>query len=86
MSNALVDLADETGNGPPGVGSGSVLDWAKAASFRSGNNPVEEISEALRQQLDRKGHHAALPYVDLRAFVENLRGDDVTIPDWLSSS
>jgi hypothetical protein len=29
---------------------GTVLDWAKAAGFRSGNNPVEEISKALPRQ------------------------------------
>jgi len=60
---------------------GTVLDWAKAAGFRSGNNPVEEISKALPRQSDRKGHHAALPYADVPAFVQNLRGDDPTISD-----
>jgi integrase len=55
---------------------GTVLDWAKAAGYRAGNNPVEEISKALPRQSDRKGHHAALPYVEVPAFVERLRGDD----------
>src|SRR4051794_19596765 len=41
---------------------GTVLDWAKAAGFRAGSNPVEEITKALPRQSDRKGHHAALPY------------------------
>jgi integrase len=58
------------------------LDWAKAAGFRTGSNPVEEISEALPRQSDRKGHHAALPYIEVPSFVQKLRGDDVaTIPD-----
>ncbi|MBR1069151.1 phage integrase central domain-containing protein [Bradyrhizobium liaoningense] len=60
---------------------GTVLDWAKAAGFRSGNNPVEEISKALPRQSDRKGHHAALPYVEVPTFVQHLRGEDATIPD-----
>jgi integrase len=55
---------------------GTVLDWAKAAGFRAGSNPVEEISKALPRQSDRKEHHAALPYAEVPAFVQNLQGDD----------
>ena len=55
---------------------GTVLDWAKAAGHRTGNNPVDEISKALPRQSDRKGHHAALPYVDVPSFVQKLHGDD----------
>jgi hypothetical protein len=47
-----------------------VLDWAKAAGFRAGNNPVGEISKALPRRSDRKGHHAALPYLEVPAFVQ----------------
>jgi integrase len=53
---------------------GTVLDWAKAAGYRSGSNPVEEISKALPRQSERKGHHAAMPY----GFG---RDDAATIPD-----
>jgi hypothetical protein len=61
---------------------GTVLDWAKAAGFRSGSNPVEEISKALPRQSERKGHHAAMPYAEVPAFVQELRRDDpATIPD-----
>jgi integrase len=61
---------------------GTVLDWAKAAGFRSGNNPVEEISKALPRQSERKGHHAAMPHADVPAFMRKLRHDDAaTIPD-----
>src|SRR6476646_6275488 len=61
---------------------GTVLDWAKAAGFRAGSNPVDEISKALPRQSDRKGHHAALPYIEVPAFVQKLRGDNSeTIPD-----
>jgi integrase len=55
---------------------GTVLDWAKAAGYRAGSNPVEEISKALPRQSDRKGHHAALPYVEVPSFVQKLHGDD----------
>ena len=61
---------------------GTVLDWAKAAGFRAGNNPVEEISKALPRQSERKGHHAALPYVDVPAFIKKLHGvGEPTIAD-----
>ena len=61
---------------------GTVLDWAKAAGYRTGNNPVDEISKALPRQSDRKGHHAALPYVEVPSFVQKLRGDEAgSIPD-----
>jgi integrase len=61
---------------------GTVLDWAKAAGFRAGSNPVEEISKALPRQSDRKGHHAALPYVEVPSFVQKLHCDEAaTIPD-----
>lgn len=54
---------------------GTVLDWAKAAGFRSGNNPVEDISKALPRQSERKGHHAALPYIEVPAFARKLHDD-----------
>lgn len=61
---------------------GTVLDWAKAAGFRAGSNPVEDISKALPRQSERKGHHAAIPYIEVPAFVHGLAGADVaTIPD-----
>jgi integrase len=60
---------------------GTVLDWAKAAGYRGGSNPVEEISKALPRQSDRKGHFAALPYVEVPSFMQQLRGDEPgTIP------
>jgi integrase len=52
-----------------------VLDWAKAAGHRTGNNPVEEIGKALPRQSELKGHHAALPYVEVPAFIEKARGE-----------
>ena len=54
---------------------GTVLDWAKAAGHRTGNNPVEEIGKALPRQSELKGHHAALPYVEVPGFIEKARGE-----------
>ncbi len=55
-----------------------VLDFAKAKGWRSGENPalwrghLKSILPA-RQRLSR-GHHAAMPYAQVPAFVERLRG------------
>lgn len=54
---------------------GTVLDWCKAAGHRSGNNPIDEISKALPRQSERKGHHAALPYIEVPAFIQKLQGE-----------
>jgi integrase len=55
---------------------GTVLDWAKAAGFRSGDNPVAGVAKGLPKQTDRGDHHAALPYEDVPSFVQRLRGSD----------
>ena len=56
---------------------GEVLNTAKAERFRSGENPA-----AWRGHLDAtmprlnglsRGHHAALPYLELPAFMDDLR-------------
>jgi integrase len=57
----------------------TVLDWAKAAGFRSGDNPVDDINRALPRQPDRKGHFAALPYAEVPAFVRKLHDPEPTI-------
>jgi len=55
---------------------GTVFDWAKAAGFRSGDNPIEGIAKGLPKQSDRDEHHAALPYVEVPAFIVRLRSSD----------
>jgi integrase len=55
----------------------TVLDAAKARELRTGENPARwrgHIAQILkkRQRLTR-GHHTALPYADVPAFVEQLR-------------
>ncbi|BAQ46713.1 integrase [Methylobacterium aquaticum] len=52
---------------------GTVLDWAKAAGHRSGENPVEGVAKGLPKQGDRDEHHAALPYADVPGFIARLR-------------
>jgi integrase len=57
-----------------------VLDYAKARGWRNGENPalwrghLKNILPA-RQKLTR-GHHAAMPYKDVPAFIEQLPGKD----------
>ena len=52
---------------------GTVLDWAKAAGFRTGDNPVEGVARGLPNQVDRDKHHAAMPYAEVPAFVQSLK-------------
>lgn len=60
----------------------NVLDAAKAKGLRTGENPARwrgHLDQLLpkRQRLSR-GHHAALPYADVPAFMANLRGREAT--------
>ena len=55
---------------------GTVLDWAKAAGFRTGENPVHGVSKGLPKQSDQKTHHAALPFTDTATFMRKLRNSD----------
>ncbi|MGY2052692.1 tyrosine-type recombinase/integrase [Methylobacterium sp. JK268] len=52
---------------------GTVMDWAKAAGHRSGDNPIDGVGKGLPKQTDRDEHHAALPYAEVPAFVARLR-------------
>lgn len=56
---------------------GTVLDWAKASGFRSGDNPVAGVTKGLAKQPDRQNHHAALAYDAVPAFLEELRTSGV---------
>ena len=56
----------------------TVLDWAKAAGHRSGDNPVAGVAKGLPKQSDRTSHLAALPYATVPAFVDQLRASDFT--------
>jgi integrase len=52
---------------------GSVFDWAKAAGYRTGDNPIEGVTRGLPKQAERGGHHEAMSYMDVPAFVKKLR-------------
>lgn len=57
---------------------GTVLDWAKAAGYRSGENPIEGVAKGLPRQGDRDEHHAALPYAQVPGFVAQLRAAEAS--------
>lgn len=63
---------------------GTVLDWAKAAGHRTGDNPINGIEKGLPKQPKRDSHHAALPYTDLNNFVANLRNEAADEPTRLA--
>lgn len=52
---------------------GTVLDWAKAAGFRHGENPVAGVTKGLPKQTSAVEHHEALPWGEVPAFVARLR-------------
>jgi integrase len=51
----------------------TVLDWAKAAGLRSGENPAEGIERGLPRQPNRRQHLPAIGYVRMPEFVRRLR-------------
>ena len=53
----------------------TVLDWAKVAGFRAGENPVLGVTKGLPKQAGKDDHHAALAYGDVPAFVAGLSQD-----------
>lgn len=52
---------------------GTVLDWARAAGHRDGENPVSGVAKGLPKQIERDQHHAALSYAEMPAFISDLR-------------
>jgi len=57
---------------------GTVLDWAKAAGYRNGENPVDGVTKGLPKQNDLDVHHAALPYNEVPTFVAKLRTSEAS--------
>lgn len=51
----------------------TVLDWATASGFRTGENPVDGVSKGLPNQPERVSHHAAMPYGEIPDFILKLR-------------
>lgn len=56
----------------------TVLDWAKVAGYRAGENPVLGVTKGLPKQTGKDDHHAALPYGDVPAFLASLKESDVS--------
>ncbi len=52
-----------------------ILDYATTRGLRSGDNPAAHVTETLPKGKNG-GHHAALPYVELPAFMVELRDRD----------
>lgn len=52
---------------------GAVLDWSFAKGLRSNELTMRAISKGLPKQPKRDGHHAAMPYADVPAFVTKVR-------------
>ena len=50
----------------------AVLDWASASGHRAGENPVNGVAKGLPKQKDKEEHRAAMPYVQVPAFVGGL--------------
>ncbi|MDH3660324.1 MAG: integrase arm-type DNA-binding domain-containing protein [Alphaproteobacteria bacterium] len=50
----------------------AVFDWCLAMHFREAMNPVDAVRKALPRQTDRPKHHAALPHIELPAFLAAL--------------
>jgi len=58
-----------------------ILDWAKVRGYRNGENPARwkgHLDKALpaRAKIQRVAHHAALPYKELPAFMNELTAID----------
>lgn len=58
---------------------GTVFDWAKAAGYRQGDNPIEGVERGLPKQTAAKSHHAALAYAQVPGFIATLRAGDATM-------
>ena len=52
---------------------GAVLDWAFSKGYRDSEAPMRSITKGLPRQPRNNGHHAAMPYSDVPAFVSRLR-------------
>lgn len=57
----------------------SVFDWAKASGFREGDNPVDGVTRGLPKQTGREQHHAAMPFVDVPAFVKAMKATNANM-------
>jgi integrase len=57
----------------------TVFSWAKASGYRSGDNPVEGLSEVLPKHNGKLDHFPALAYAQVPAFIMALRETKVAL-------
>lgn len=53
-----------------------IFQWCRAQGYVGGENPTEGLTNALPKHRGARGHHAALPYQKLPAFIHALRESD----------
>ena len=58
---------------------GTILDYAKAHGWRTDEAPMRALAMIASKQPKRTGHFAAMPYVDLPAFMAGLREQEATV-------
>ena len=63
---------------------GTIFDWAKAAGYRSGDNPILGVAKGLPRQPERTRHHATLAFKEVPGFVRKLRVSDAGEPTKLA--
>jgi integrase len=51
---------------------GAVLDWAYSKGHRDSEAPMRSLSKGLPRQPKKDGHHAAMPFADVPAFLDSL--------------
>ena len=51
----------------------TILDWGFSKQYRDSETPVRTIKKGLGRQPKNDGHHAAMPYDDVPAFMRRLR-------------
>jgi integrase len=55
-----------------------VLEWCKAQGYCVGNNAADGLTKVLPKHRAVRGHHAALPYQQAPAFIQELRAIEAT--------
>jgi integrase len=53
-----------------------VFEWCKAQGFCAGDNPADGLTNVLPKHREARGHHSALPYQELPAFLRALHKSD----------
>jgi len=57
---------------------GTILDWAKASGYRSGDSPLSGITDVLPKQRAKPKHHKAMPWQEVPAFMNALKEREAT--------